>query len=259
MHGQFVRLFNRLIEHQAETLELAKDLEAERRQKIELQKQQVEITAKRPDHILIFTIAPLNKEYKPLEEAVRRVFEREPYYFEVNSAQDYTYKSGLLENVREHMLRAHGFIAEISELNPNVMFELGAVMLPDDNRPIFSLRSDVALKDVPADLKEKLFVPYGSIADPVETLEATIRKAFERDGKIIHDGINTLLAQRKKRFLSRTLLEGLRLNLKSNEIASLMKEYKTVEDLLAAEAAEVVRKTGLQEYVIQAIQGELRG
>lgn len=261
MHGQFVRLFNRLIEHQAETLELAKDLEAERRQKIELQKQQVEITAKRPDHILIFTIAPLNKEeYKPLEEAVRRVFEREPYYFEVNSAQDYTYKSGLLENVREHMLRAHGFIAEISELNPNVMFELGAVMLRDDNRPIFSLRSQDALTDVPADLKEKLFVPYGSITDPVDTLETAIRKAFERDGRIVHDGIKTLLAQRQKRFLSRTLLEGLRrTRLESNEITSLMKEYKTVEDLLAAEAAEVFRKTGLQEYVIPAIQGELRG
>jgi hypothetical protein len=38
-----------------------------------------------------------------------------------------------------------------------------------------------------------------------------------------------------------------------------MKQYKTVEDLLAAEPAEVVRKTGLQEYVIPAIQGELRG
>ena len=260
MHGQFVRLFNRLIEHQAEALELEKELEAERRQKIELQKKQVETTAKRPDHILIFTITPLSDEYKPLEEAVRRVFERPPYCFEIKSAQDYTYKSGLLENVREHLLRAHGFIAEISDLNPNVMFELGAVMLPDDSRPIFSLRSQDARQDVPADLKQQLFVPYGSIKDPVETLEAAIRKAFERDGRIVHDGINALLAQRQKRFLSRTLLEGLRrTRLESNEIASLMKEYKTVEDLLAAEPAEVFRKTGLQEYVIPAIQGELRG
>ncbi|MEH2306657.1 heat shock protein Hsp90 family protein [Nostoc sp.] len=260
MHGQFVRLFNRLIEHQTQTLELEKELEAERRQKIELQKQQVETMAKRPDHVLIFMITPFSDEYKPLEEAVRLVFERSPYCFEVQLARDYTYKSGLLENVREHMLRAHGFIAEISDLNPNVMFELGAVMLPDDSRPIFSLRSQDARKDVPADLKEKLFVPYSSIADPVETLEMAIRNAFERDGRIVHDGINALLGQRQKRFLSRTLLEGLRrTRLESNEIASLMKQYKTVEDLLAAEPAEVVRKTGLQEYVIPAIQGELKG
>jgi hypothetical protein len=103
-------------------------------------------------------------------------------------------------------------------------------------------------------------VPYGSIKDPVDTLEAAIRKAFERDGRIVHDGIKDLLEKRQKRFLSRTLLEGLRrTRLESNEIANLMKEYKTVEDLLAAEPAEVVRKTGLQEYVIPAIQGELRG
>jgi hypothetical protein len=112
---------------------------------------------------------------------------------------------------------------------------------------------------VPADLKEKLFVPYGSIKDPVDTLEAAIRKALDRDGRIVHDGIQALLEKRQKRFLSRTLLEGLRFSLKSNEIASLMKEYKTVEDLLAAEPAEVFRKTGLQEYMISAIQGELRG
>jgi hypothetical protein len=47
--------------------------------------------------------------------------------------------------------------------------------------------------------------------------------------------------------------------LESNEIASLMKEYKTVEDLLAAEPAEGVRKTGLPEFVIPAIQGDLGG
>lgn len=103
-------------------------------------------------------------------------------------------------------------------------------------------------------------MPYSSIADPVETLEMAIRNAFERDGRIVHDGINALLGQRQKRFLSRTLLEGLRrTRLESNEIASLMKQYKTVEDLLVAEPSEVVRKTGLQEYVIPAIQGELKG
>ena len=54
--------------------------------------------------------------YDPLEKAVRRVFEAAPYDFEVRLARDYTHEPGLLANVREHILRAHGFIAEISDL-----------------------------------------------------------------------------------------------------------------------------------------------
>ncbi|MBD2681739.1 MULTISPECIES: ATP-binding protein [Nostoc] len=258
IHTQFVGLLDILMKNRGIEIALKKELEEKRRQTLELQKKQVETTAKRPDHILIFMITP-SDEYKLLEEAVRRVFERSPYCFEVQLAGGHIYKPGFLENVREHMLRAHGFIAEISDLNPNVMFELGAVMLSDDSRPIFSLRSQNAREDVPAALKEKLFVRYGSIKEPVETLEMAIRIAFERDGRIVHDGINALLAQRQKRFLSRMLLEALRFNLNSNEIASLMKDYKTVEDLLAAEPAEVAQKMGLQKYVIEAIQGELNG
>jgi Molecular chaperone, HSP90 family len=260
MHGQFVRLFNCLVEHRETTVKLEKQLQEERRQKIELQKQQAEAIAKRPEHILIFMITPLESEYKPLETAVRLVFECAPFYFEVRLSRDYTHNSGLLENVREHIQQAHGFIAEISDLNPNVMFELGAVMLRDDDRPIFSLRSQDAQKNVPPDLKEKLFVPYGSIKDPVERLEAKIRSAFEQDGRIIHAGINALLTKRKKRFLSRTLLEGLRrTRLEANEMDSLMRHYKTVEDLLVADTAEIIRATGLPEFVLPALQGELRG
>jgi hypothetical protein len=258
IHGQFVLLFNRLISHQEEMKNVRKTLEGERRQLMELRQQQAEVKARRPEHILIFMITPFNDAYRPLEEAVRRVFEAAPYCFEVRLARDYTHKPGLLDNVREHMLRAHGFIAEISELNPNVMFELGAAMLPDDGRPVFSLRGGDARKDVPADLKEKLYVPYGSLTDSVEQLEAHIRSAFERDGRPTHDGIQGLMAQRQKRFLSRILLEGLRTRLNGKEIEGLMKHYQTVEELLAASPTAVARVAGLQEFLIQGIQGELK-
>lgn len=260
MHGQFIRLLDALVKNRNTASELQKQLEEQRRQMLEYQRQRAETAEKRPDHVLIFMITPFSDEYRPLEEAVRRVFERPPYCFEVQLARDYTYTEGLLANVREHMSRAHGFIAEISDLNPNVMFELGAVMLPDDSRPIFSLRGRDAKAGVPADLREKLFVPYGSIQEPVERLESAIREAFERDGRIVHEGINQLLARRQKRFLSRTLLEGLRrTRLETNEIARVMGQYQTVEDLLESDTAEIGRKTGLEEFVIQAIQAELRG
>jgi hypothetical protein len=202
-------------------------------------------------------ITPFAEEYKQLEEAVRRVFERTPYFFEVRLARDYFHKDGLLENVREHLRRAHGFIAEISDLNPNVMFELGAAMLPNDGRPIFSLRSRGAVKDIPADIKEKLRVDYGSLSDPLEQIAADIASAFERDGRIIHEGIKALLEQRKKRFLSRTLLESSMVRLQPKQIQLLMNSYVTVEDFLKADVSDVVSLTSLPRPIVQAIQGEL--
>jgi molecular chaperone HtpG len=258
IHRQFVLLFDRLINHYEEMRSVQQSLEEARRQMIEVRERQTEITAKRPEHILIFMITPFNDAYRSIEQAVRNVFERPPYCFELRLARDYTHKPGLLDNVREHMMRAHGFIAEISELNPNVMFELGAAMLPDDGRPVFSLRSGNANTAVPADLKEKLYIPYGSLTDSVETLEAAIRSAFERDGRPTHDGILALVAQRQKRFLSRTLLEGLpHTRLGPQNIGGLMKHYTTVEDLLAAAPSEVARAAGLKEHVITAVLGEL--
>lgn len=258
IHGQFVRLFDRLIAHREEMTGIRQSLEQERRLMMEMRQKRAAISASQPDHILLFMITPFSENYRFLEKAVRRIFERNPYCFEVRLARDYTHKPELLANVREHLSRAHGFIAEISELNPNVMFELGAAMLPDEGRPVFSLRSSDAREDVPADLKEKLYVPYGSLEDPAEKLEEDIRGAFERDGRPIHDGIQSLLARRKKRFLSRTLLDGLRARLEQREIESLMKQFASVEDLLAVPPNEVARTAGLQEYIVLAIQGELK-
>jgi len=203
-------------------------------------------------------ITPFADEYKPVEEAVRNVFERAPYFFEVRLARDYVHRSGLLENIREHLRQAHGFIAEISDLNPNVMFELGAAMLPNDGRPIFSLRSKGAHHKVPVDIEEHLRISYGSLTDPVEAISADISSAFERDGRIIHEGIRNLISERKKRFLSRTLLETLQVRLQPKNIEALMNAFVSVEDFLCASVDDVVALTDLSRHIVPALQGELK-
>ena len=210
------------------------------------------------EHIVILTIAGSGDQYRNLEEAVRRVFECPPYYFEVRSTSDYTYKPDRLENIREHIKRAHGFVVEISELNPNIMFELGAVAISDRNRPILPLRSQAATAEVIASFSSQIHTIYSSLNQSVEQLTSEIRQAFQRDGRIVHEGINTLMSHRQKRFLSRTLLENLpRTRLDSQEISSLLKHYTSVEDLLAAEPIAVARTTKLEEYVILALRGAI--
>src|SRR5262249_51189248 len=147
---------------------------------------------------------------------------RPPYWFEVRLARDYTHSTQLLENVRQHMLRSHGFIAEITDLNPNVMFELGAVMLVEDSRPVFSLRRTGAKDEVPSDLKEKLIIPYDSLSGKDQDIAEQIRSAFERDGRIVHDDITKLIKQRKKRFFSAALLEDLTIRLSPDQVKALL-------------------------------------
>ena len=210
------------------------------------------------EHIVILTLAGSGDQYRNLEEAVRRVFECPPYYFEVRLTSDYTYKPDRLENIREHIKRAHGFVVEISELNPNIMFELGAVAISDRNRPILPLRSQAATAEVIASFSSQIHTIYSSLNQSVEQLTSEIRQAFQRDGRIVHEGINTLISHRQKRFLSRTLLENLpRTRLDSQEISSLLKHYTSVEDLLAAEPIAVARTAGLEEYVILALRGAI--
>jgi len=209
------------------------------------------------EHIVIFMITGSGDQYRNLEEAVRRVFECPPYYFQVRLTSDYTYKPDRLENIREHIKLAHGFVVEFSELNLDIMLELGAVA-SDRNRPLLPLRSQAATAEVIASFSSLINIIYSFLNQSVEQLTSEIRQAFQRDGRIVHEGINTLISHRKKCFLSRTLLENLpRTRLDYDEISNLLKHYTTVEDLLAAEPTAVSRATRLQEYVILALRGAI--
>src|SRR6185295_13877023 len=121
-NAQLMRILERLLRQHAEIGQKTAMLERSRRQLMELKDQQSALQSERPDHIRLFMITPFADEYRTLEGVIRSIFERPPFLFEVQLARDYTHKPGLLPNVREHMLRCHGFIAEISDQSPNVMF-----------------------------------------------------------------------------------------------------------------------------------------
>jgi hypothetical protein len=137
------------------------------------------------------------------------------------------------------------------------MFELGAVMLRQDDRPVFTLRCHESGLEVPADLREKLRIEYGSLQDSPSELVKAIRGSLERDGRVAHDNVKTLLAQRKKRFLSRKFLENAQVRLDRKQIDGIRAHYTTVEDFLTADSAVAARKSGTPEFVVSALRGEL--
>jgi hypothetical protein len=105
------------------------------------------------DYIVIFYITPFRADLEPVRSAVREVVERR-WECALVMATDEQKDDLLLENVRAHIDEADAFIADLSGLNPNVLFELGAVKFDQRERPVVLLDSGTAVSnDLPADLR----------------------------------------------------------------------------------------------------------
>jgi CRP-like cAMP-binding protein len=210
------------------------------------------------DYITIFAIMPFDDRYKKLELAIRRVLEGPPYCFQVRLARDYQFAGELLPNVRAHMAYSDGYIAEISDLSPNVMFELGAVMNSGVDRPVFPLRRSESSPVVPADIRASLYLSYSSLECSVEQLENEIRSHFTRDGRPVHSEISDLIAKRKNHFLSRILLEGIGIGLSETQRNSVLQRYMTIQAFLADTTGQISSLTGIPESCVIALRGALQ-
>ncbi len=204
------------------------------------------VEEKRPTRL--FVMMPFSDEGKIVESALLRVFEEEPYWFDVILARDRTLRSGLFDNVKAHMDLVDGFVADISDLNPNVMLELGMAENDPRQRPVFVLRRQGS-KEPPSDLKGRLYVEYA--LPPAEAQGRVERLAGELRAKLeaIED-LGQMLARRRARYLSdgfvRARIKRARLDLDAEEIGRLQKAFETVEELEAAGAPEIARKAGFE-------------
>jgi len=203
----------------------------------------------------LFVMMPYSQEARLLEDALRHVFEDEPYCFELILARDRTLKPGLFDNVKAHMELVDGFLADISDLNPNVMLELGMTENDPRNRPVFVLRRHDGL-EAPSDLKGRLYVEYTlpapGAASPSEALAKQLRHAFES----IED-TQELLARRRARYLSDRLIRGrirrARLIMDDAEVDKLRKSFETVDELEQADAGLIARWTGFDPHLADAL------
>src|SRR2546428_1684857 len=96
------------------------------------------------NHIVCFVALPFNDNeafaYKTiLLPALRFVFEQSPYYWQVVRADDTIFASTIAENIADWMQIADVGIADISDLNANVMMELGYMYWRKPKRPLFVL------------------------------------------------------------------------------------------------------------------------
>lgn len=242
-----------------ERASLNNKLEQERAVSLQRKQERAAQDAKKPNHIRLFMMTPFGESYKPVVEAIQRVFEQKPFWFEVSLAK-HDYKAAtLVKNVQEHIASAHGFIAEISEQTPNVMMEVGRVILGDDPRPIFAIKEQDSPK-APADFGDLLTFSYGGRQSSPKEIAEEILGQIISDGKLTNNSLQLLCSSRKRRFLSRTLLENLpRGPLDDILIKKIRKKFTSVEEFIEA-GDEALMSIGSEEdlYLLKAAQMGLK-
>ena len=209
-------------------------------------------------HILMFMITPFADEYKSVELAVRRVFEWAPFCFEVCLARDKYSADTLVENVKSHIASAQCFIAEISDLNPNVMMEVGGILMSGDERPVFVLWDTHSTLRKPADFGDWLTFSYsGRTASPDELVNEITSHLIE-GGRIKNARIEELMHRRKELFLSHTLLSSLpEIQLNDSQRANICNKFKTVDSYVSAKE-DVLSTLGVNMHILLGLQDELK-
>ena len=243
MFTQFNRVIDLLI---TET----RGAEALRRQVTELElatrsARQAQTEALTP-HVSCFVAFDFAKRGE-LFEALRDVLQDRPYCWEVVRADEVVDNPDLLPNLTEKMCRAHCFVAEISDGNPNVMIELG--MMLSLQRPFLLLRDARVKMQHWANLQGKLFESYKTSGDV--PLHQQLQEIIHRQ-----NGLQDIVRKVHPFFLSPVLLRGSGVDIAM--IEAVCREYSTVQSFLEAKPEAIAQRLHANKFVINALQEHAR-
>lgn len=183
-----------------------------------------------PWHIVCFAALPFNDTEKfayktVLLPALRMVLERHPYYWQVGRADDRMHAGTIYNNVSAWMQLARAYVADISDLNPNVMMELGYMYWArKDDQPLFVLQREDTDQHL-SDLSGFIRISYPAVIGPhaVEDISTALRDEFDR-----RSDVHKLNASKRYHYLSSELLET-QCSMNQQTAKALAQECKTME------------------------------
>ncbi|MET8142143.1 ATP-binding protein [Sphaerisporangium sp. NPDC005288] len=235
-HHQFQDLIGRGLD----LLDAEGELQAIRDRLREDEERRRATTGRQPRHRIFFMITPFADHYRPLVQACRRVVE-ERWHAQLIVASDQQDDHRLLDNVELLMGQAHAFIAEITQANPNVMFELGAAFTDRHNRPFALLRERGVDPVLPADLRALLYIDYQmDDAGLEEHLHRELRKNTDIRSLVDDDGWARYLSPVRLRQLLPLVLDA-------TIIERLAARFPTTADWESAETDHVAAILGKRD------------
>lgn len=172
-YEQYQELMSRSLDYIIQQEDLKRQTETLEKEREAIRKRDKK--GEEPKHLIFFLMSPLGETYKLFIDTVRDVIENR-FGCQLFVANDRQYKDTVIDNVRSHMDQAHAFIAEVTDANPNVMFELGAARFDLRERPIVLMRKNTQ-QQLPADLHGRIYVNYDEKTgqELAEYLDAQLR------------------------------------------------------------------------------------
>lgn len=196
------------------------------------------------DHITCMVALPFkDKEHFAYETvllpALREVLEQEPYWWQVVRADAKYLENFVRPNVATFMNRAHAYIAEISDVNPNVMMELGYMLWADSvrGRPLLVLERKGTGQHL-ADLGDLIRIHYPNATGPnaVSVIAEALRMEFAKKADL-----QKLNQQKRAHYLSPLLLKG-HFGQNPKVAEALSRHFPTMEDFGAATMDQIRAK-----------------
>ncbi|USR89653.1 ATP-binding protein [Phormidium yuhuli AB48] len=201
----------------------------------ELRTQAAAQNSSQTEHISCFVAMPFDKPLQPLLAALKMVLEDKPYGWEVIRADDSLLGLTISANVEAHIARSHCYLADISDKNPNVFLEIGA-MGHYKGRPLIYLCREDAQEEIAADLKGILYHPYTQWNREQPDIEALAQQLRSELGR--RTDLDSLKNAGQKTFLSADVL--VRYDQCNQGLANIISQnYKTVEAFLAASLEDI--------------------
>lgn len=203
-------------------------------------------------HIQCLVALPFDEAYTPVLEALRDVLEVAPYFWQVVRADKRYFKNDVSNNLAAWVTRAHCYVVDISELNENVMMELGLMYWAYPNRPLILVQQEGTQHRV-VDLGARFRIKY-PWGDPPnqESIAAALRGEIKK-----FDDIMNLKGE--AHYLSPRLM---RADFIQPKLANALAErFETVEELLAREPGTISRDLGSRiapTGVVESVQEYLR-
>lgn len=124
-----------------------------------------------------FVAMPYKSPFDVVFGAVHQVLGGAPYYWRLARSDDKVEGAELLTGIRRNIAASRRFLADVSELNPNVLLELG-MMLEHDAAATVIIVDQKTFRDLPADLRGSICLVYD---EQLRRDPPALRAWFERE------------------------------------------------------------------------------
>jgi molecular chaperone HtpG len=205
------------------------------------------------DHKVAFLMTPFSPDFRSMRAAIRIVVE-DRLGCELRTADEATYAQFIHGNVKVHIDDADFFIADVTDRNPNVMLELGAVLYGGRNAPTLLLarvQKEEEKPDLPADLQGAIAAVYLA-TEGIDATANRLGRQFEA-----HNQLSVLLPKSSQRFVSQEsvalLLQNAGITLPADTVQTLSRSLPTTAAWTSVKEEEIGRLLGARHVDLAPI------